>query len=96
MAKRFSDSRQLSTTIEVMVALGGLQPVSALTGSQYSATENWSRAKTFPSRYFLVMWTALRNSGYDAPPELWGQVTPEQRKEALSALAASLKQRMAS
>lgn len=94
MIKR-SDSRCLTTTTEVVRALGGIRPVSLLTGSSYKATENWSRAKTFPSRYFLVMSHALEKKRMTAPPELWGMVTPEQRKDALRDLIAAQKQRAA-
>lgn len=94
MIKR-SDSRCLTTTTDVVKALGGIRPVSVLTGSTYKATENWSRAKTFPSRYFLVMTHALEKRRLAAPPELWGMVTPEQRKQALQDLIAAQKQRAA-
>jgi hypothetical protein len=84
MAKRTPDSQELETTIEVMKALGGVKSVSLLTGSRYSATENWSRARTFPARYFLVMIAALKREGRSAKPELWGQVVPSaaQRRSA--------------
>lgn len=96
MARRTTDSQVLKTTVDVMRALGGLQAVCALTGSGYKATENWSRAETFPPRFFLVMTFALWRRGLSAPPELWGQVTPAERKQALSVLiAGARKQRNA-
>lgn len=84
MAKQF-ESRALATTTAVMQALGGIQAVSTLTGSGYKATENWNRFKTFPSRYFLVMTWALHKKGLSAPPELWGMVTPAERRKAIEA-----------
>lgn len=98
MRKRSSDSRELKTKAEVMQALGGAQPipaVAALTGSSRKNTENWSRGPTFPSRYFLVMIAALHQKGYSAPPELWGQVTPGDRKQALASLIAVQRRRVA-
>ncbi len=90
MVDRKRDSKTLTTTIAVMQALGGIGPVSAVTGSRPKNTENWSRAKTFPARYFLVMTHALWRKGYRADPELWGQVTPAERKRALTAVVAKL------
>lgn len=75
----------LTTTVAVMKALGGIAGVCALTGSGYKATENWSRQRTFPAHYFLVMTHALRQRRLSAPPQLWRQVTPEERKRALEA-----------
>ncbi|MCD0415714.1 hypothetical protein LOC51_00670 [Rubrivivax sp. JA1024] len=64
-------------------ALGGLRAVSALTGARYKLVSGWGRDDTFPAHYFLVMTHALRRRRLSAPPELWRQVTPEQRKKAL-------------
>lgn len=95
MRTKASDSRPLralTTKAEVMRELGGIGPVSALTGSSTKNTENWSRAVTFPSRYFLVMSFALYRRGAFASPKLWGQVTPGERKHALAAMIADLGQ----
>lgn len=94
MGNRSSDSRELKTKAEVMAALGGIVAVCALTGAEYGAVENWKRLKTFPSRYFLVMAFALNGKGLRAPPELWGQATPAQRKRALETLIAEQKRRV--
>ncbi len=96
MANRIPESRELTTTLQVWDALGGLDAICALTGSPPKAAENWKRQKTFPSRYFLVMTFALRRKRLSAPPELWGQVTPAQRRQALSAVIADQQRRMAS
>jgi hypothetical protein len=95
MARRSPDSRELRTKSEVMAALGGISAVCALTGSGYSATENWKRLPTFPSRYFLVMTFALHRIGRSAPPELWGQVTPADRRQALAAMIAVVRKQKA-
>ena len=95
MARRIPESRSLKTKQEVLQALGGEHAVAALTGSDYKNVEGWRRADKFPSRYFLVMWFALHTQGSDAPPELWGVVTPAERKEALAALIARQKRLVA-
>lgn len=94
MASKRAESH-LDSTTDVMDALGGIKAVSALTGSGYKATENWSRAKTFPPCFFLVMSWALHKIGKTAPPELWRQVTPDERQQALAAMIAAQKQRVA-
>lgn len=88
MARRSAESGELKTKEEVLEKLGGDHGAAALTGSEYKNVETWKRARTFPSRYFLVMTFALYQRGYTAPPELWGQVTPAQRKHALRAMIA--------
>jgi hypothetical protein len=70
--------QSLTTTKEVMEALGGIAAVAVLTGSDYKAAENWRRFETFPSKHFLVMSTALERTGFAAPPTLWGMTTPAQ------------------
>lgn len=93
MAK--TESHALRTMAEVMAALGGDHQVSALTGAPYKVVENWKREKRFPSRYFLVMTTALHRRRLSASAELWGMVTPQERRDALEALVARSKGRLA-
>jgi hypothetical protein len=103
MARRTPESRQLSTTSAVLSALGpagadlpaAIHAVAALTGADWRNVHGWQRAETFPSRYFLVMWFALWRRGYSAPPELWSQVTPGQRKLALREMIAATQKRAA-
>lgn len=75
--------------------LGGDHAVAALTGADYKNVEGWRRAERIPSRYFLVMTYALHKKRLTAPPELWGMVTPAERKEALTALIATQKRAVA-
>lgn len=89
------DSRELQTTAAVISALGGLRQVSALTGASYKLVSGWQNSPTFPARYFLVMTLALHRKRKTAPPELWGMVTPAQRKQALEAVIAAHKQKAA-
>ena len=81
---RFPESRQLGSTVEVLNALGGVHAVTKLTKQrEWKNVEGWKRAKTFPSRYFLVMNWALKKRRMSAPPSLWGMVTiPEMEKAA--------------
>ena len=81
MAKR-PESRRLETTAAVIAALGGYREVSALTGASYKNVWPWRCAKTFPSRYFLVMTWALKRKRLSAPPSLWGQVTTAEMEKA--------------
>jgi hypothetical protein len=93
MGRKPPDSRSLrilKTKAEVMRELGGIGGLSALTGSKPKNTENWSRADKFPARYFLVMTFALYRKGARAAPEMWGQVTPAERKQALAAIIADV------
>ncbi|UPJ55439.1 hypothetical protein [Bradyrhizobium sp. 192] len=80
--KRLAESRKLQAKADVMRVLGGISGLSDLTGSSYKATENWSRARTFPARYHALMSWALRRKGYTAHPSLWGQVTTAEMEKA--------------
>lgn len=66
----------LTTTSEVMDALGGNQTVCLLTGSKPSAVSNWRNQQTFPASTYVAMVSALREIGKDAPPSLWGMKLP--------------------
>lgn len=61
----------LSTTIEVMDALGGTSAVAKLTARNYPAAFAWRRANRFPSNTFLVLTSALAKKGKTAPKSLW-------------------------
>jgi len=62
----------LGTTKAVIEALGGLKAVADITGSKYSAVGNWATYGKFPARTFVVLTDALRSTGRQAPPSLWG------------------------
>lgn len=66
--------RELTTTAEVIDALGGVSPVAALTGRKYGAAFNWKGFSKFPADTFLVLQDALRARGCAAPASLWGMV----------------------
>jgi hypothetical protein len=73
---------QLSTTREVMEALGGTSAVAKLTGRTYPAAFNWLDFKTFPSNTYVAMTTALAAQGKTAPASLWGMVEPASEETA--------------
>lgn len=62
--------QELSTTSEVMEALGGKHAVAELTGYPSKAVWNWS--KRFPAKTYMVLSGALQAKGLAAPPSLWG------------------------
>lgn len=63
---------ELRTTIDVIIALGGNQPVADLTDSTNKAVSNWRGFETFPSNTYVAMIAALRAIGKTAPASLWG------------------------
>ena len=73
------ETRTLTTTREVVAALGGTKAVANLTGRKYSAASNWlleSKAQ-FPPNTFVALNAALAKIGKTAPPSLWGIKIPE-------------------
>lgn len=67
---------ELSTTSQVMDALGGNSAVAELTGSTSKAVWNWRGFDTFPSNTYVAMIEALRARGKTAPSSLWGMKMP--------------------
>jgi hypothetical protein len=63
---------ELSTTAQVMDALGGNVGVIALTGCKYKAVWNWRKAPKFPANTYRAMIDALHARGFGAPASLWG------------------------
>jgi hypothetical protein len=70
------DNDRLTSTAAVVDALGGIQAVAYLTGSNYKAAANWKSFATFPAKTFLVMTDALERIGKSAPASLWGMTEP--------------------
>jgi hypothetical protein len=68
----------VSTPSEAINALGGTVAVARLTGKSPQSVTNYRQAKRFPSDIYLIMKTALRIKGYDAPSTLWGIREPEE------------------
>lgn len=65
------DDAPLTTTKDVIHALGGISAVAHLTGRKYTAAANWSRFEAFPADTYLVLTEALREVGKSAPASLW-------------------------
>jgi hypothetical protein len=69
----------LTTTSQVIDALGGTGAVAALLSSddeKYTrkAVWNWRTFETFPSKTYVAMIEALRAQGKTAPASLWSMV----------------------
>jgi len=75
----------LSTTSEVMDALGGNLAVAELTGSKPKAVWNWRGFETFPSNTYVAMTEALRVIGKTAPASLWGMKAVESSERETAA-----------
>lgn len=73
---------ELSTTSEVMDALGGNVAVAEITGSKPKAVWNWRKSETFPSKTYVAMSEALLAKGKSAPAALWGMKTPSDAEHA--------------
>ena len=72
---------ELTTTSEVMDALGGNTVVAELTGSKIKAVWNWRGFETFPSNTYVAMTNALLAKGKTAPDSLWGMKLPTSEPE---------------
>lgn len=71
------DPSKLSTTRDVVIALGGTKAVAALTARKYSAAANWvCDSGQFPANTYVVLNAALASVGKSAPPSLWGMKLP--------------------
>lgn len=72
----------MSTTSEVIRALGGPREVARLVTSYgyragYNAVTNWKTRGKFPCETFLIMTSALRERDLgEADPSLWGIIPP--------------------
>ncbi len=74
-------SKALSSTSEVIDALGGTTATRLITGRSGSTASNWRARKRFPPDTFLVLKAELQARGYTAPPALWGIVEPQGRAQ---------------
>ena len=63
---------ELTTTGEVMDALGGNAGTAELTGSTLKRVWNWRKGGKFPPKFHLLMTSALERKGLSAPARLWG------------------------
>jgi hypothetical protein len=82
-------SKRLSSTNEVIDALGGTFEVALLTGRGHTAPYNWLYLKRFPPNTYLAMTRALLDRGLFAPAWLWDQEPAPQRRTRSSKADAS-------
>lgn len=73
---------ELTSTSDVMDALGGNLAVAELTGSKPKAVWNWRGFETFPSNTYVAMTEALLAKGKTAPASLWGMKMPVSEQES--------------
>ena len=62
----------LTTTRDVIEALGGISKVAELTERKYGAAAQWPHFPKFPSNTYVALTDALERVGKTAPPSLWG------------------------
>ena len=79
---------RVRTAKQVFKYLGGISGVQELTGAKRTSVFNWRTWGFFPSRYYLVMITALRAKGYDAEHALWQQAGNHELAAPADELAA--------
>lgn len=69
----------LTTTAEVVQALGGTAKVARRMGRTMTVVSNWKGFATFPPNTYVALSAALFEAGHTAPPSLWGMVGPLDR-----------------
>lgn len=73
---------QLSSTEEVIRALGGNGPVATLCNRDSKTISNWKlRRATFPPSTYLTLQNALAAKGFSAPASLWKMGAPHFAKQ---------------
>jgi hypothetical protein len=65
--------KTLRTAGQIIDALGGTGSVAALTRRKDSQIARCRRLNKFPPQTFLLLITALKVKGFDAPVSLWSQ-----------------------
>lgn len=76
--------RALSTTTEIIAALGGAPKLAQTLGIAVKTVYHWNRAgETIPAKYRDVMAAMLFEVRCTAPASLWGMVEPKTDVEAV-------------
>ena len=65
--------KTLKTASQVIDALGGTGSVALMTRRKDSQIARCRRENRFPPQTFLLLVTALKLKGYEAPVSLWSQ-----------------------
>lgn len=68
--------QELSSTSEIIEALGGIGPTATLTHRNYNAVSNWKALGRFPPNTADAMRDALAKRGFTAPRSLWRMIEP--------------------
>jgi hypothetical protein len=74
--------QDLTTTGDVIDALGGTTAVSKIMGVALAVVSNWRSMERFPAHTFLGLRDALRDAGFAVPEDLW-RMTQTARPEPL-------------
>mgnify|MGYP001614088726 CR=1 FL=1 len=75
---------KLTSTSDVIDALGGIGAVAQMTGRKYGAAAQWPHFTSFPSNTYLVLTEALKAKGLTAPAALWGMTAAQDQQAAAS------------
>lgn len=67
--------KKLTTTVDIIEALGGNKAVAAILGADPKAVSNWRYFGIFPANTYVALKRALKKAGYSAPDELWAMKT---------------------
>ena len=62
---------EMTTTTDIIDALGGTHAVARLTSSSPTAVSNWKATGVFPSNTYLLLKQELVRCGITAPDNLW-------------------------
>jgi hypothetical protein len=73
-------AKRLSTTVDVIAALGGIQAVADLTARKYTAAHNWKKAGRFPANTYVALTRELGRLGLTAPDSLWDQAVADNKR----------------
>ena len=62
---------KLTSTTDIIDALGGTHAVARLTSASPNAVSNWRATGVFPSNTYLLLKQELLRYGITAPDDLW-------------------------
>lgn len=71
----------LSTTGQVIDALGGTAGLAKALGRRMTVISNWRTCGSFPANTYLALTAMLARSGANAPAHLWNMVDVSEQRE---------------